>query len=157
MSELASVDVWGWFVLAAALIGLEVALPGAFMVWLGLAAAATGLVSLFAPMNWPFSLLVFAVLGVAFAWIGRHFARRVDAADKEQPFLNRRADALVGQSFTLAEPIVHGEGHIRVGDTVWRVRGLDAQAGTRVKVVRVEDGHLAVEADIGGAALHTRL
>jgi inner membrane protein len=145
MTELTSITVWGWFVLAAVLIGLEVLLPGAFMVWLGLAATATGIVSYFAPLGWPLALLLFAVLGVVFAWIGRQFAARADASDKEQPFLNRRADALVGQSFTLAEPIVNGEGRIRIGDTIWHLRGPDVDAGTRIRVVRIEGGKLVVE------------
>ncbi|MGJ4858762.1 NfeD family protein [Labrys sp. La1] len=145
MNEFASINVWGWFVLAAVLIGLEVLLPGAFLIWLGLAAAATGAISFFWPLSWPLALLLFAALGVVFAWIGRHFAHKVDASDKEQPFLNRRADALVGQSFTLAEPIVNGVGRIRVGDTVWQVKGADAGAGARIKVVRIEGGWLAVE------------
>ena len=145
MNEITSITVWGWFVLAVVLIGLEMLMPGAFMVWLGLAAAATGLVSLFAPMGWPFALLLFAVLGVVFAWVGRHVSARVDAGDREHPFLNRRADALVGQSFTLAEPIVNGEGRIRIGDTVWHLRGPDRDAGTRIRVVRIESGWLVVE------------
>ncbi len=145
MTELTSITVWGWFVLAAVLMGLEVLLPGAFMVWLGLAAAATGILSFFMPLGWPLALLVFAVLGVVFAWVGRHFAHRADAGDKEQPFLNRRADALVGQSFTLSEPIVNGEGRIRIGDTIWHLRGPDMDAGTRIKVVRIDGGKLVVE------------
>ena len=145
MNEITSITVWGWFVLAAVLIGLEMLLPGAFMIWLGLAAAATGLVNLFVPMDWPFALLLFAILGVIFAFVGRRISARVDAGDKEQPFLNRRADALVGQSFTLSEPIVNGEGRIRIGDTVWHLRGPDAETGTRIKVTRIEGGRLVVE------------
>jgi membrane protein implicated in regulation of membrane protease activity len=137
--------VWGWFVVAAILMAAELVMPGAFMLWLGLAAAATGLVNLFVVMDWPYALLLFAVLGVVFAWIGRQLAARADAGDKDQPFLNRRADALVGQTFTLAEPIVNGEGRIRIGDTVWHVRGRDAPAGTRVRVVRFDGDRLAVE------------
>ena len=144
MIELSSITVWGWFVLAAVLIGLEVLMPGAFMLWLGLAAAATGIINLFVAMNWPYALLLFAALGVVLAWIGRHFAARADAGDKDQPFLNRRADALVGQSFTLAEPIVNGQGRIRVGDTVWHVSGDDAPAGARIRVIRIEGGRLVV-------------
>ncbi|GLS17670.1 membrane protein [Labrys miyagiensis] len=145
MNEITSITVWGWFVLAAVLIGLEMLLPGAFMIWLGLAAAATGLVNLFLPMDWPLALLLFAILGVIFAFVGRRISAGVDAGDKEQPFLNRRADALIGQSFTLSEPIVNGEGRIRIGDTVWHLRGPDADAGTRIKVVRVVGGRLVVE------------
>jgi len=145
MTELTSITVWGWFVLAAVLMGLEVLLPGAFMVWLGLAAAATGIVSYVMPLDWPIALLLFAILGVAFAWAGRHFAARADAADKNQPFLNRRADALVGQTFTLSTPIVNGEGRIRIGDTVWQVRGPDLDAGASVTVIRIDGGRLVVE------------
>jgi len=145
MTDISSVSVWGWFVLAALLIGLEIAVPGAFMLWLGLAAALTGLVSLFVTMAWPFALLVFAVLGVICALIGKRVAGRVDARDKDQPFLNRRADALIGQSFTLSEPIINGEGRIRIGDTVWHVSGADAPAGARVKVARINGGRLVVE------------
>jgi inner membrane protein len=145
MHDITSITVWGWFVLAAVLIGLEILLPGAFMVWLGLAAAATGAINLVYPLDWPIALLVFAILGVLFAVVGRRISARVDAGDKEQPFLNRRADALVGQSFTLAEPIVNGEGRIRIGDTVWHLRGPDAGVGARIKVVRIEGGRLVVE------------
>jgi inner membrane protein len=145
MNDVTSIIVWGWFVLAALLIGLEMLAPGAFMIWLGLAAAATGLVNLLHPLGWPTALLVFAVLGVLFAWIGRRISARVDARDKGQHFLNRRADALVGQTFTLSEPIVNGEGRIRIGDTVWHIKGPEAGVGTMIKVVRVEGGRLVVE------------
>jgi inner membrane protein len=145
MNDFASLTVWGWFVLAAVLIGLEMLLPGVFLIWLGMAAAATGLINLLHPLDWPFALLLFAVLGVVFAWIGRRVSARVEARDKNQPFLNRRADALVGQTFTLSEPIVNGEGRIRIGDTVWHIKGPEAGAGTRIKVVRVEGGRLVVK------------
>ena len=63
-----------------------------------------------------------------------------------QPFLNRRADALVGRVFTLEKPIVDGVGTVRIDDTVWRVSGPDCPAGSRVKVVRADGASLAVEA-----------
>jgi inner membrane protein len=144
MTDISSVSVWGWFVLSAVLIGLEIAVPGAFMLWLGLAAALTGVVSLFVVMAWPFALLVFAILSVICALIGKQIAGRVDARDRDQPFLNRRADALIGQSFTLNEPIINGEGRIRIGDTVWHVSGEDAPAGTRVTVTKINGGRLVV-------------
>ena len=103
------------------------------------------LAALFVDMEWPYALLLFAMLGVAFAWIGRRLAARADAAGRDQPFLNRRAAALVGQTFTLAEPIVDDQGRVRVGDTVWHVSGPDAPAGTRVRVVRVDGGRLVVK------------
>ena len=60
--------------------------------------------------------------------------------------LNRRTDALVGRVFTLEKPIVDGIGTVRIDDTVWRVRGPECPAGSRVKVVRSDGASLTVEA-----------
>jgi membrane protein implicated in regulation of membrane protease activity len=66
-------------------------------------------------------------------------------AATDQPFLNRRAEALVGRIFTLERPIMDGSGTIPIDDTVWRIRGADVPAGRRVKVVRVDGTVLHVE------------
>jgi len=63
----------------------------------------------------------------------------------DQPFLNRRADAFVGRIFTLEKPIVSGNGTVRIDDSVWRLSGADAPAGSRVKVVRADAATLVVE------------
>ncbi len=70
---------------------------------------------------------------------------RQSEAPADQPFLNRRADALVGRIFTLEKPIVDGAGTVRIGDTVWRVNGPDVPAGSRVKVMRADAPTLVVE------------
>jgi inner membrane protein len=67
------------------------------------------------------------------------------SARTDQPFLNRRADALVGRIFTLERPIVDGAGTVRVDDSVWRITGRDLPAGRRVKVVGVQGTALHVE------------
>jgi membrane protein implicated in regulation of membrane protease activity len=67
-------------------------------------------------------------------WRGR------DAA----PGLNRRAEQLIGSEAALDEPIENGVGRIRLGDTVWRVRGPDLPAGEKVRVVAVEGALLDV-------------
>jgi membrane protein implicated in regulation of membrane protease activity len=73
-------------------------------------------------------------------------ARGGSAVDAS-PFLNRRAAALVGRVFTLEKPIVDGAGTVRIGDTVWRVAGPDAPAGSRVKIVQVDGANLTVASD----------
>ena len=52
--------------------------------------------------------------------------------------LNRRTEALVGRVFTLEKPIVDGIGTVRIDDTIWRVRGPDCPAGSRVKVTQAD-------------------
>ena len=58
------------------------------------------------------------------------------AVSKSNPFLNKRAEALVGRVFTLEKPIIDGAGTVRIDDTIWRVAGPDAPAGSRVRSCR---------------------
>jgi hypothetical protein len=74
----------------------------------------------------------------------RRFALKVDPSS-EAPMLNRRTEALVGREFTLEKAIVDGIGTVRIDDTVWRVRGADRPAGSRVKITKADGANLAVE------------
>ncbi len=64
----------------------------------------------------------------------------------EYPELNRRGRQLVGRRFTLSEPIVNEVGKVRVGDSIWKVRGPDMPAGTNVTVTAVDGTVLIVTA-----------
>ncbi len=126
---------FAWMVIGFALCAAELFIPGAFLLWIGLAAVALGLVELlvFIPFEW--SLLVFAALAVVFSLVGRKvYGGLITTSDNG---LNSRAAGLVGREFTLIEPIVSGEGKAKVLDTVWRVAGADAPAGSRVRVTGV--------------------
>jgi membrane protein implicated in regulation of membrane protease activity len=144
MEDLVTLGRWAWFLAAAILMLLEIVLPGVFLFFIGLAAAATGLVDLVFPLSWQRELLLFAVLAIAFAVVGRNLMRRAEAPVPDKPFLNRRADALVGREFVLDEPIVNGVGRIRIDDSVWRALGPDAVAGVSVRVVAVDGATLRV-------------
>lgn len=123
---------FAWMVIGLALCGAEIFIPGAFLLWVGLAAVAVGLVELLLPIPFAWSLLVFAALAVAFSLIGRKVYGGLTTSTDTG--LNSRAAGLVGREFTLIEPIVAGEGKAKVLDTVWRVTGADAPAGARVRV-----------------------
>jgi inner membrane protein len=86
---------------------------------------------------------VFAAAAVP---VWRRLARSHGAGEANSPFLNKRADALVGRIFTLEKPIVDGAGTVRIDDTVWRVAGPDAPAGSRVKIVQADGASLTVAA-----------
>lgn len=137
---------FAWMVLGLALCGAEIFIPGAFLLWIGLAAVALGLIELILPIPFEWSLLAFAALAVAFSLVGRRvYGGLITSTDNG---LNSRAAALVGREFTLIEPIVSGEGKAKVLDTVWRVTGADAPAGARVRVtgVTAQGSVLTVEA-----------
>lgn len=141
----ASLGNWNWLILGLVLVGLEVLTPGVFLLWLGLAALLVGALSFLVDPTWQTQLLMFAVLAAAAVPLWRRMARSKSSA-AASPFLNKRADALVGRVFTLEKPIVDGIGTVRIDDTIWRVAGADAPAGSRVKVVKADGASLTVAA-----------
>ncbi|MBR0717919.1 NfeD family protein [Bradyrhizobium liaoningense] len=140
-----TLGTWNWLIFGFLLMGLEVFAPGVFLFWLGLAALLVGLLSFVFHPSWQAQLVMFAVFAAAAVPVWRRLARsKADAG--ASPYLNRRADALLGREFTLEKPIIDGSGTMRIGDTVWRVAGPDTPAGTRVKVVQVDGANLTVAA-----------
>ncbi|MCC6468780.1 MAG: NfeD family protein [Alphaproteobacteria bacterium] len=136
---------WHWWILAGVLMVLEIIVPGVFLLWLGIAAAITGLVAYAAPtLSWQWEGLVFAILSVIIVWSWRAYLRR-HPTETELPMLNRRGEQYVGRRLTLDEPIVNGRGQVKVDDSTWRVEGADLPAGTHVVVTGVKGTILSVE------------
>ena len=135
---------WMWFAAATGLAIMEIIAPGIFMIWLAMAAAATGVVTLVLDPGWQVQLVVFAVLAVVAVFAGRNFLRNnpIESADIT---LNRRGDRLVGEVVTVVEPIAGGRGKVQVGDSPWLAAGSDAPVGARVRVVSVSGATLNVE------------
>ena len=137
-----------WWILALLLIAGELLLPGYFLLWIGLAAAAMGVVLWVDPALGMlvqailFGLLAFASCVGYARWLRPRLERRAPGGER----LNRRAEQLVGQRYELIEPIVNGRGKARVGDGQWLVSGPDLPLGTTVEVVAVEGTTLQVRA-----------
>lgn len=144
MGELLSkLGTWNWLILGIVLMGIETFAPGVFMLWLGLAALIVGVLSFGIAWSWQAQILVFAVLSIAMVPLWRNFSRR-NARPTDKPFLNKRAEGLIGRVFTLEKPIVDGIGTVKIDDTVWRVSGPDTPAGSRVKIVSADGASLQV-------------
>ena len=149
MEWLENAVYWHWWVLSVVLIILETFSPGVFFIWMGVAAAAVGLVMLLFPdLGWEYQLLLFALVSVASVVLWRLLLDR-HPTETDQPRLNRRGEQYVGRTFTLDEPIVNGLGKIRVDDSTWKIEGEDCIAGTRIRVVGVDGVVLKVENDAG--------
>ena len=131
---------WAWIVAGLALAGLELVAPGIFLIWLGLAALATGLVAALVPLPWQVQVLLFSGLAVAAVLLVRRLGRG------HVPTLNRADRGLVGREGLLAEPIQDGAGRIRFDDTLWRITGPDLPAGARVRVTGIDGTVLVVTA-----------
>jgi membrane protein implicated in regulation of membrane protease activity len=148
---LADPPFWAWFILAVVLASIELLAPTFFFLWLGAAAAVTGIVVLVFPtLGWQSELVIFAVLAMVGVWAWRTFVRR-RPRESDDPTLNRRGQQYVGRVVTLVEPIVNGVGAARVGDTIWRVAGPDVPSGRPVRVVGVRGTVLQVEPAAEGA------
>ncbi len=145
---IAELGPWSWWVAGLVLLAAEMIVPGFFLVWIGLAALAVGILSLLlwdsAFWVWELQAVFFALFAVAAIFVGRRLTLSHDATD--EPFLNQRGASLVGRTATLREPITEGRGRIRLDDTIWQVMGPDLPVGARVKVVASNGRDLTVEA-----------
>ena len=147
MTEMfATLGTWNWLIFGVVLMALELMAPGVFLFWLGLAALLVGLLSFAINPSWQLQILLFAIFAACAVPLWRRIARNSSAVSQSNPFLNRRADALVGRVFTLEKPIIDGAGTVRIDDTVWRVAGPDTPAGSRVKIVQADGASLTVAA-----------
>ncbi|WP_428630745.1 NfeD family protein [Sphingopyxis sp.] len=136
---------WAWLTVGVLLCAAEIVAPGFFLVWLGVAAIATGILAFVLPITVPMQLGIFAVL----AFIALYGARRWLKANpivSSDPLLNQRGGRLIGEVLTLVTAIENGRGRAKVGDGEWPVRGPDAAEGTKVRVVSADGGLLVVEA-----------
>jgi inner membrane protein len=141
-----TLGTWNWLIFGFVVMALELLAPGVFLFWFGLAALLVGLVSFALHPSWQIQLLMFAVFALIAVPVWRRLARSKREASESNPFLNRRAAALVGRVFTLEKPIVDGFGTVRIDDTIWRVAGPDVPAGSRVRVVQADGANLTVAA-----------
>jgi len=134
---------WHWVVLGLVMIALEVMIPGAFFIWIGIAALILGGITFLFPLSVTAQLLLFGVVVLSVTVLGRKIIR-LQANGGVVPTLNRRGQQFVGQTIVLDVPIVNGRAHVTVADSKWRIQGPDLPAGAVVKVVGVDGNTLIV-------------
>jgi hypothetical protein len=138
-------DFWHWWILALALIIAETLLPGTFFLWMGVSALVMGVLAWLIPaMGWETQVMLFAVLSLV-AIVGWRMYQRKHPDETDQPSLNRRGEQYIDRVFVLETAIENGFGKVRVGDSLWRVKGDDAAAGTKVRVTAADGIVLVVE------------
>ncbi|HXA22817.1 MAG TPA: NfeD family protein [Acetobacteraceae bacterium] len=129
-----------WVLAGLALLMLEVHTPGAFMMWLGLAACGTGLVVLASGVGFELQVVMFGVLAAISLGVGLRYRHRTIRLNTQQAGLaGRSATALAFQG---------REGRVRVGDSDWAARVpsdvAEPSAGTRLRVEGVDGTVLIV-------------
>lgn len=135
-----------WWILALLLIALEVLAPGYFLLWIGIGAAATGVLLWLVPgLSLLVQALAFALLALlACAAYGYGLRPKLLRGAPAGERLNRRGEQMIGKRYVLIEPIVNGRGKARVGDGEWLVSGPDLPPGASVEVTGVDGTTLRV-------------
>jgi membrane protein implicated in regulation of membrane protease activity len=138
-------EVVAWGALTLLLFAAEALAPGAFMLWMGFAAAAVFVAVLVLP---DIALLLqigaFVVLSFVSIQVYRTWFRGRDRVS-DRPLLNRRAEQLIGRVVMLDQPIQAGRGRAKVDDAFWVVGGPDLPAGSTVRIVGVDGMTLLVQ------------
>ncbi len=135
---------WVWLTLGLVLAGLEMLLPGVYLIWLAVAAIVTGVLTLAFDLSLPLQVIDFVFLSLIIAFSAKRFLREkpIESAD---PLMNRRGARLVGETALVVQTIEHGSGRVKLGDSEWIARGPDAAAGERVRISGSEGAVLLVE------------
>lgn len=134
-----------WGAGAALLAAAEIAAPGFYLLWLGIAAGVTAIATGLFGLPLPAEFVVFALAAVASILVARRFVLSEQPLS-DDPFVNERAARLIGREVEVVVPLVAGEGRVRLGDTTWLARGPDLSLGTRARVGAVRGGVLEIEA-----------
>jgi len=137
-------DVVSWAAIALLLFAAEAMAPGAFMLWMGFAAAVVFVGVLLVPgIPVLAQVAAFIVLSFVSIQIYRRWFRK-NEPQSDRPHLNQRANTLVGHVAKLDQAIVNGRGRVQIADAFWVVEGADLPAGTPVRVVAVDGMTLKV-------------
>jgi membrane protein implicated in regulation of membrane protease activity len=136
---------WLWLIGGVLLLIAELIAPGFFLVFIGGAAIATGLVSMLVGIPIAAQLAIFSILAFLSARVGGRYAYSYRYDYSSDPLLNDRVRRMLGKVVVVVEPVDANGGRVRVGDSVWSARGGPAAVGDRVRIVDVEGNCLKVE------------
>lgn len=135
---------WFWLTLAVVLGAAEMLAPGFFLIWLALAAAGVGALAFLLPVSIPMQVALFAIASIFAVYAGKRFLKD-NPIVSDDPKLNDRGARLTGEIVTVVQAVENGRGRVRVGDSEWNARGVDAPVGARVRVTGAEGANLLVE------------
>jgi len=137
LMELIAHPHWFWLTLGGLLLAAEMLGTSGYLLWSGLAAVAVALIEWLFPISWTSQGIVFAVMTLLSAFFWHHWMRYRESSQVANT-LNQRGNQLMGMQLTLDNALKNGLGHVRIGDSSWRVQAdSDLPAGTPVIVTGV--------------------
>lgn len=134
---------WFWFAAGLILGGLEMVVPGVYLMWLAMAALATGVITLVAVPSLAVQVTCFIFLSLIFAFSARRMLRDRPIVSSD-PLLNNRGGRMIGQTALVTQALESGSGRVKFGDSEWIARGPDTAVGERVRIIGSDGSELLV-------------
>ncbi|HBZ14729.1 MAG TPA: NfeD family protein [Pantoea sp.] len=137
LMELIAHPHWFWLTLGGLLLAAEMLGTSGYLLWSGLAAVAVALIEWIVPISWTSQGIMFAVMTLLSVFFWYRWMRYRESSQQPNT-LNQRGSQLMGMQLTLDNTLKNGLGHVRIGDSSWRVQAeSDLPAGTPVIVTGV--------------------
>lgn len=136
---------WFWLTLGGLLLAAEMLGTSGYLLWSGLAAVIVGLIEWFVPVSWTAQGSLFAAMTLVCVFLWYRWMRHREVRQRPNA-LNQRGNQMIGLQLTLDTALRNRTGHIRIGDSSWRVEAdRDLPAGTPVVVVGIEGITLRIQ------------
>ncbi|RDE97913.1 NfeD family protein [Aggregatibacter aphrophilus] len=131
--------VWHWLVLGFILLIAEIAMPGVFLLWWGLAAiVVAGIMKLFLDLPLSSLAVIYAIIAMILSVIWWRYQHGKDQADQSNRALNQRNHAMIGSRGKVLEIAENGIGRGAFGDTTWRIKGHGLSVNDIIEVTGVD-------------------
>ncbi len=138
LMELIAHSHWFWLTLSGLLLAAEMLGTSGYLLWSGIAAVLVGIIEWLSPFSWTAQGSLFALLTLVCVYLWYRWIRYRERNQQPNSF-NQRGNQLIGTHLTLDAPLVNGVGHVKLGDSSWRVQAdQDLPAGTQVIVTGIE-------------------
>ena len=131
-------SIWHWLILGFVLLIAEIAMPGVFLLWWGLAAiVVAGIMKLFPALPLSALVVIYAIIAIILSIIWWRYQHNKDQADQSQSVLNQRDHAMIGARGKVLEMAENGIGRGAFGDTTWRIKGHGLSVNDLIEVTGV--------------------
>ena len=131
--------VWHWLVSGFILLIAEIAMPGVFLLWWGLAAiVVAGIMKLFPDLPLSSLAVIYAIIAMILSVIWWRYQHGKDQADQSNRALNQRNHAMIGSRGKVLEIAENGIGRGAFGDTTWRIKGHGLSVNDIIEVTGVD-------------------
>jgi len=137
-------DGWLWAIAGLLLLIAEVIAPGFFLIFVGVAAIATGAFTLLFDLSLAPQLVLFVVYTAVAVLLGKRWYGEPGNQD-EGVRINDPSNRMIGRTVTVVSAVDDHGGRVQVDDGEWNARGGPAEPGERVRVTSVEGNCLKVE------------